>query len=97
MARHRGRRVLPIAGAAGTTIKFRPSPARPGQEVEVSYDGPPPLLWQTPTDQGWTEIPIDPATGKGRFRVPRGTTIVVFTNERVPAFSAELLVDEPNR
>ncbi len=73
-------------------VTFRPNPAPAGTEVEISYEGKLPLLYQSPGDREWKPVPLDPKTGKGRLRVPLGTPLLVFTDEQVPSLSAELRV-----
>ncbi len=83
------------AGSVGP-ISFRPNPAPAGGEVEVSFDGKPPLYYQSAGAKGWTEIPLD-AKGKGKIRVPRGIRILVFTDKEQPPTSAEVLIVDPGR
>jgi hypothetical protein len=76
-------------------ICIRPNPAAPGQEVDIYYmgDGDLGAYVNGQSRADWQEIPIDPVTGHGAFRVPNSAPLEIFVSNRgTPDIDEEVLV-----
>ncbi len=87
-------RLAPPIGAGRVIV--RPNPAPAGGEVEVEFQGTPPLYYRTAGTGGWVRVPIDPGSRRGKIRVPRGFRVMMFTDDGEPPLSAEVRIVDPN-
>ena len=91
MNRDCGRAKSPVGGP----IVIRPDPAPGGSEVEVEYHGGRPVYYRPVGGGDWKRVPIDPKTGKGKVRVPRGPGLLLVSDRRDPPQSADVLIVDP--
>lgn len=66
-----------LQGPGGILVE--PENVQEGEDVEVAYDGQGSLYYSV--DLGpWQELPIDPATGKGKVTAPVGASFLVISD-----------------
>ena len=83
-------------GAMLGSIKVRPDPAPAGGEVEVEFDGTPPLYYGDLVSGEFKEVPLDPTTGKARVRVPTGPQVLLFFDKNEPRSSKGVEIVDPS-